>query len=189
MSAVRVIQRDLHQTLRRDLLSARERIADAVRPLDGARLTEHPEPKGWSVAEVLEHLCITDGFYDAPISALLKSARPDAGAPAREWQPTFIGNMIARSLEKPRPMQAPRVFRPVGSPRNAVAEILLARELAMVKNMDGAESLDWRALRLATPVLPWWVPKMNLGDAFRIHVVHLGRHAGQIERLARKLAA
>ncbi|MDB4912837.1 MAG: hypothetical protein JWM95_481 [Gemmatimonadetes bacterium] len=180
-------QKELYTTLRRDLLAARERIAAAVRPLDAARLNEHPEPKGWSIADVLEHLCITDGFYDEPIAALLKTARPDAGAPNREWKPTFIGNMIARSLERPRPVSAPRLFRPGQSPRNAVAETLLARELAMVKNLDHAESLDWRTLRIATPVLPAWMPRLNLGDAFRIHVVHLGRHAGQIERVAGKL--
>jgi hypothetical protein len=49
--------------------------------------------------------------------------------------------------------------------------------------MDDAASYDWRALRIGSPALPSWAPKMNVGDGFRIHVVHLTRHSHQIERL------
>jgi hypothetical protein len=38
-----------------------------------------------------------------------------------------------------------------------------------------------------TPALPSWVPTVNLGDGFRIHVVHLTRHSKQIDRLVAKL--
>ena len=180
-------QQQLYEQLRGGLVAARERIAVAARSLDGAMLNEHPEPKGWSVAEVLEHLCVTDEAYDAPLDALLRGARPDAGAPAREWKPTFLGGMIAGSLERPRKLSAPRMFQPGPGARNAIVEALLDRETAALKRIDDAQQLDWRALRIASPVLPPWLPKMNLGDAFRIHVVHLARHAAQIERVSGKL--
>jgi hypothetical protein len=184
---MRLPQRDLHQQLRAESIATRERIAAMVRPLDHAKLNEHPEPKGWSVGQVLEHLCKSDELYDEPYAALMRRARPDSGAPAREWKSSLIGGMIASGLLKPKPLKGPKVFRPGPTPRNGVVETLLARELKFVQAMDSAASFDWRALRIGSPALPSWAPKMNLGDGFRIHVVHVTRHSRQIERLIGKL--
>jgi DinB family protein len=184
---MRLPQRDLHQQLRAEAIATRERIAAMVRPLDSSKINEHPEPKGWSVGQVLEHLCVADELYEAPLAALLRSTRPDAGAPGREWKPSFIGGLIAGSLLNPKPLKGPKVFRPGPTPRHGVVEVLLAREMNFVKAMDDASSFDWRAVRIGSPALPSWAPKMNLGDGFRIHVVHLTRHSHQIERLVGKL--
>jgi hypothetical protein len=184
---MRLPQRDLHQQLRAEAIATRERIAAMVRSLDSSKLNEHPEPKGWSVGQVLEHLCVADELYDAPFAALMRSARQDAGASAREWKPSFIGGRIAAALLGPKPLKGPKVFRPGPTPRNGVAEALLARETTFVQAMDDAASFDWRALRIGSPALPSWAPKMNLGDGFRIHVVHVTRHSHQIERLIGKL--
>lgn len=184
-----ITQRELYETLRRDLIVHRDRVAAAVRPLNGAQLNEHPEPKGWSIAEVLEHLCITDEMYDAPFAVIMRESRPDAGAAAREWKPSFLGGLIVGALKKPRPVSAPKAFQPGPTIRSGLVDVLLGREAAALELVDTAAALDWRAIRLRSPVLPAWAPKLNLGDAFRIHVVHLGRHAGQIERVAGKLTA
>lgn len=179
-----MLQRDLHQELRRDALSTRDRIAGLIRRLDGAQLNEHPEPKGWSIAEVLEHLMIADELYEEPFRTLLRNSRPDAGAAAREWKPTRIGAWIANALAAPKKLKGPPAFRVRGAPRNGIVEAFLARELRFVQVMDDALRYDWNALKLRSPALPWFMPKLNLGDGFRIHVVHLVRHAGQLERLA-----
>jgi len=180
-------QRDLYQQLRAEITATRERLAAILKPIDASKLNEHPEPAGWSVAQVLEHLCVTDERYREPLATLLRNNRPDAGAPPREWKPSFVGGFIAESLLKPKPLKAPRVFRPGPTPRNGVVEDLLSRELNFGKVMDDAASYDWRALRISSPALPSWAPKMNLGDGFRIHIVHLTRHSRQVERLVSKL--
>lgn len=185
---MRMIQRDLYNLLRAEGNEAREKLASLVRPLDAAKLNEHPEPKGWSVGQVLEHLCIADELYEAPLAELLRNLRPDAGAPAREWKSSLIGGLIAGSLLKPKALTSPRVFRPGPTPRNGIVETFLARELNFVSTMENASSYDWRAVRIASPALPGWAPKMNLGDGFRIHMIHLTRHTGQVERLVRLLA-
>lgn len=185
---MQLLQRDLHQQLRAEETATVERIAGLVRPLDLARLNEHPEPNGWSVAQTLEHLCIADEKSEAPAAALLRASRPDAGAAAREWKPSFIGGMIAGSLLKPKPLTSPKAFRPGPTPRSGVVEALLAREKIFLQAMDDAASYDWRALRIKSPALPSWAPSMNLGDGFRVHVVHLTRHSKQIGRLVGKLS-
>jgi len=182
-----MLQRDLHQQLRAESIAARDRIAALVRPLDGAQLTEHPEPKGWSIGEVLEHLLIADELYDDSMTKLLASSRPDAGAAAREWKPTFLGKWIAESLIAPKKLKGPPAFRVRHGPRNGVVEAFLARELQFVSLMDDAVRFDWNALKIHSPALPRFMPRLNLGDAFRVHVVHVTRHAKQIERLAGKV--
>ena len=87
---MRMIQRDLHKQLRTAAVAARQRLADLIRPLDPAQLQEHPEAKGWSVAEVLEHLCVTHEASSAPAVVAARAARPDAGAAAREWRPVGL---------------------------------------------------------------------------------------------------
>ncbi len=184
---MRLPQRELYQQLRAEAVATRERLVGMLRPLNASQVGEHPEPTGWSVGQVLEHLLIADELIDKPLAALLAGARPDAGAPAREWKPSFIGGLIAKSLLGSKPLKGPRVFRPGPTPRNGVIDALLARELMFVSRMDDASTYDWRALRIGSPALPSWAPRMNLGDGFRIHVVHLTRHARQVERLVGQL--
>jgi len=184
---MRLKQRDLYQQLRAEAIATRGRIASLVRPLDLSEINAHPEPKGWSIGQVLEHLCVADGRYEAPLAHLLATAKKDPAAQDREWKSSFIGGMIAESMLKPRKLKARKVFEPGPTPRNGVVEALISREMNFVAAMDESQQYDWRALRISSPALPPWAPKMNLGDAFRIHVVHLTRHSHQIERLVGKL--
>jgi hypothetical protein len=176
-------QHELHQTLKSEALAIHKRMAALARPLDPERLVRRPTPPGWSVGEVLEHLCIADELYHKPLTTLVATARPDAGAPAREWKPSFFGKLIAGALARPRRMKAPGRFKPGAAPRNGVVEDFLARDSRLVALMDDAASLDWRALRLASPALPVPIIRLNLGDVFNIHVVHVRRHLGQMERI------
>ena len=185
---MRQSQKDLHQQLRAESVATRERLASMLRPLDGSKLNEHPEPEGWSMGQVLEHLCVADELGAPLADAVLRGARPDAGAATREWKSSFLGGLIAGSLLKPKPLSGPKVFQPGPTPRNGVVEEFLAREMNFVNAMDEAMSFDWRALRIRSAALPAWAPKMNLGDGFRIHVIHVSRHSKQIERVAGKLS-
>jgi hypothetical protein len=179
------LQRDLHDQLRREALANHERLASAVRSLDPEQLVRRPAPTAWSVGEVLEHLCVAEDLFARPTATLIHRARPDAGAPLREWKPSFLGKQVAASLAKPKPMKAPRVFRPGPTPRNGVVEDFLARDMRLVHRMDEAASLDWTDLRISAPMLPPLLSflKINLGDVFNIHVVHVRRHLAQIQRV------
>jgi hypothetical protein len=176
-------QHELHQALKSEALANHRRVSELARPLDPERLVRRPTPPGWSVGEVLEHLCIADELYHKPLTALVTTARPDAGAPAREWRPSIFGKLIAGALARPGKMKAPGRFKPGASPRNGVVEDFLARDSRLIAMMDDAASLDWRALRMSSPALPVPIIRLNLGDVFKIHVVHVRRHLGQMERV------
>jgi hypothetical protein len=186
---MRLPQRDLYQSLRTEALANHQRVAALARPLDPERLVRRPPQGGWSVGEVLEHLCIVDERYRKPLTALIAGARPDAAAPAREWKSSFFGSFIATALERPRKVRSPRSFKPAGTPRNGVVEDFLQRDSRMLTQMDDAASLDWRALHMASPAIPLPVIRFNLGDVFRMHVVHVRRHLGQMERVVKSMSS
>lgn len=184
---MRVVQRELQSQVRTQTVVARDRIAALVRPLAPSQLDAHPEPNGWSVAQVLEHLRIASELTEAPAAEMLRTARTDPGAAAREWKPSFLGGLIASSLMKPKPLKGPKVFRPGPTPGAGIVDAWYAGEQRFLTELDAAGDLDWLALRIPSPAMPSWAPKMNLGDGFRIHAVHIERHSHQIERLIGKL--
>ena len=182
-----VVQRELQSQVRTRTVVARDRIDGLVRPLSSSQLDAHPEPNGWSVAQVLEHLCLAGDRLEAPAAEMLRTARKDPGAGTREWKPSFLGGLIASSLIKPKKLTAPKVFRPGPTPRAGIVDAWYAGEQRFLTDLDGARDLDWVALRIRSAAMPSWAPKMNLGDGFRIHAVHIERHSHQIERLVGKL--
>ena len=180
-------QRELHERLRTEALANHQRVAALARALDPERLVRRPTPPGWSVGEVLQHLCVADELYRKPLLALVNRGRPDAGAPAREWKATVAGKVIARVLANPGKLKAPRSMRPSPTPQPGVVEDFLARDRRMIDLMDQAASHDWRALRMWSPAVPVPILRLNLGDVFNIHVVHVRRHLAQMERVVQSL--
>jgi len=181
-----MLQRDLQQSLRSRTLASHARIAELARPLDPEQLVRRPPDGGWSAGEVLEHLCITYDAYQVPIREALSRARPDAAAPLRDWKPTVFGGMLARGLEGSTRMWAPKVIRPSASPRGGVVEQFLAQQHAFASQLEETANFDWRALTLRSPLVPplmRFLARLNLGDAYAIHAVHVERHTKQIERV------
>jgi hypothetical protein len=181
-----MLQRDLQQALRARTIASHARIAELTRPLDLDRLFRRPPNGGWSVGEVLEHLCISSEAYGPLILDVLRRGRPDAGAPLREWRPTFFGKFLVRSLAAPRKLPAPKKVRPGPSPRGGIVEHFLAQQLGFASRMDDAAGYDWNALTLRSPLVPKLVrplATLNLGDAFSVEVVHAERHTKQMERV------
>lgn len=178
-----MLQRDLHQALRTRTHALRERITGLTRPLDPEQLLRRPPDGGWSVGHVLEHLCVTSELYEPPLRTLLRTARPDAAAPLREWKPTLIGGFMVRTFDKPAKLPTPKSMVPAATPRGGVVEAFLAHLDAQARLLDDASSLDWRRLRMASPAVPVPLKVFNLGDVFSILVAHAERHARQMERV------
>ena len=177
-----MLQRDLQQALHTRSLALIDRTAALARPLDPERLVRRPPSGGWSVGHVLEHLCVTSELYEPPIRALLRSARADAAAPLREWKPTLIGHFTTKLFERPTRLRAPKRMVPGPAPRGGVVEAFLAHQRTVTGLLDESSNVDWRRLRMSSPVisLPF---RFNLGDVFSILVVHAERHMRQMERV------
>jgi hypothetical protein len=164
-----------------DRIEPRTRVA--VTGLPESRFREVPPDGGWSVAQVFEHLCVCDRIYlDGPMPEAVAKAL-ERGPSTREWRPSFLGGWLTRLLvEGAKPMPAPRVLRvgPEARP-NVVDEYLrgVTETRKLLLQVDGHDLQT----RMRSPIAP--IVRMNLGDAFRILVVHAHRHLAQAERTRR----
>jgi hypothetical protein len=155
----------------------------AVTGLPEAKFREVPPDGGWSVAQVFEHLCLVNASYlDGPLGPALARARA-RGPSARTWRPSLIGGWLAGALiEGAKPLPSPKLFRAGPTPRDQVVDAFLAGVERTRTLMHEADGLDLR-VGFASPVSP--LIRLNLGDAFRILVVHAHRHLAQAERTRR----
>ena len=70
-------------------------------------------------------------------------------------------------------------------PRARLPDDIVTRSGAAVV-IDSARDYDWHALTLRSPLVPppmRFLARLNLGDAYAIHAVHVERHTKQIERV------
>lgn len=151
--------------------------------LPAASLACRPSWGGWSVGEIFEHLCVTDGLYEAPLRALLAAERGRtmprmSGA----WRPTIWGRLLLWSLNpsNTRKSQSPPAFRPGAAPRAHVVDAWLVQVEATRALMREADGLDLRQVKLSSPAAR--IIRLNAGDAFAVLAMHAERHMGQVRR-------
>ena len=186
-----MLQRDLQHDLRGRALATHERVARLARPLDPEQLNRRPPDGGWSVGQVLEHLCRSTEIYEAPLQAMLRTARIDAAAARREWRPTVFGRLLVQSLAAPRKLPSTKGIAPGDTPRGGVLEAFLGLQSLLATRIDDTGRYEWRALGMSSPVVPRILrplARLNLGDVFSVFVVHAERHTGQMERVAATFA-
>ena len=179
---MKISQKELAKTLVHDLHAVDAR-ADAVsRSASSVVLNWKPASGGWSAAQIFEHLCVANDSYLVVIRRLLAGAAPNVAQNQESvvWRPSLVGGILARSMESPRKLPAPKQWHPVPEPRHDVIAEFLDRQREIVQLMEHSSPYEWRRVRLASPVSMFI--RMNLGDAFTIMVRHAERHMGQIER-------
>ena len=174
------------QGVHRDsLLAANRAVIDRIRKtVSGVghdALTRRPNDGGWSIAEVLEHLIVSADSYLERVRSLVRENGGKAAGPDAGWKPTLGGGLLVWSMRSPRKSPAPKMYKPSPTPRPHALEEFLRRQEEVGRLITEAGTMDWRRVRMRSPVLP--IIHMNLGDALTVLVVHAERHAGQIERV------
>lgn len=149
--------------------------------LSPQQLTWRPPEGAWSVADVLEHLVRSHDDYLPALRTCVARAGGEAPATPRPWKKTLFGGWLAAAMRSERKMPAPKRWAVRESPRQDVAEVFLDRQRELRAIIGDAEPLDWRSIRMASPVSR--LIRMNLGDAFEVLAAHAERHARQMERL------
>ena len=163
----------------------RESIAELrakVARLSYLQLGWRPPEGGWSIAQVLEHLIITDQSYVDALSEILPRAKPSATS--YEWRPSLIGGFLTRSQmpDSKTKMTTPPRWRPGPEARANVLESYIQVREQLIGLVQSADGKDLRRTKLGSPAAKW--TRMNVGDAFMTLVVHTQRHIRQIERIA-----
>jgi hypothetical protein len=162
----------------------RASVADIKRdvlPLAYLQIGWRPPDGGWSIAQVVEHLIITDQSYIDAFAPIL--ARKPARPSQEPWRPSLIGGFLTRSQmpESKQKLRTPAQWRPAPEPRfNVVEEYIQVRE-GLIEVIAQTDGHDLRRTKLSSPAAKWI--RMNLGDAIMTLVVHTQRHLRQIERI------
>ena len=155
--------------------------------LDEPALQRAPAGGGWSVALVLEHLCLAHDSYAGPIRRLIERPGAARAVEGSEWRPSLMGGWLAASMRSPRRLPAPKLFRPPVAARPRIVHEFRRRQEELDELLDRAAPLDWRRLRTGSPVNR--LIRLNLGDCFTVTVAHAARHVGQMERVAGSIGA
>ena len=152
-----------------------------VSGLTPAQLGATPPGGGWSVGQVLEHLCLGNEAYLAPLAAAIAKAKAREGA-ARAHRASLFGGLLARAVAESNTRRLPT--SPKMSPLVARAGVLeafvatLVRLETLAREADGADLCTG----MWSPIAPI---RLNVGDAFLVLVAHSERHLGQAERARR----
>lgn len=168
--------------------AAKERAKELIHHLDEEAFLVRPHETAWSVGECLEHLNQTAGLYLAQIREVVAGAPKVAPNSTTHVGFGFLGGRILKFIEPPvrGRRRAPANVHPVDVP--ARAECLARFEAYQDEFQDmirEADGLDWRKIRVPSPVASWL--HMNLAAAFAFVVAHERRHLWQIEQqLARR---
>ena len=165
----------------RDVEQSIDIIKRDVSPLQYLQIGWRPPDGGWSIAQVMEHLILTEESY---LDALARAMANQPASPSTEtWEPSFIGGFLIRSQkpESKQKMKSPRGWRPAPEARADVVEEYIKVRQRLIEVMRRADGYDLRRTKLSSPAAKFI--RLNLGDAFMTLVVHTQRHLRQIERI------
>ena len=165
----------------RDIRASIAELRSEVSPLAYLQLGWQPPEGGWSVAQVIEHLIITDQSYVDRLDRLLahKPAQPSHEV----WQPSLIGGFLVRSQlpDSKRKLRTPSRWRPGPQPRAHPLEEYITLRERLIELVQKADGHDLRRTKLSSPASRF--VRLNLGDAIMTLVVHTQRHLKQIARI------
>ncbi|HEX2780321.1 MAG TPA: DinB family protein [Gemmatimonadaceae bacterium] len=155
------------------------RIAELARPLSEWQLHWRPPQGGWGIADVLEHLCISDDGYLARLrSTIPEGERPPVRA---DWSPRLAGRLLTNAMRAPRKLPAPKAFRPPAAARAGVLDAYLARAGELAALIERSRGVELRRIGVSSPVFA--LIRMNAGDVLSILTWHARRHLGQMDRV------
>ena len=165
--------------------SARDVVAQRLRPLTEDQLNRRPSPGTWSVGQCLEHLNIVGGHHLPVITRKLKKAVEQGSRPADTVKSGFFGRRLTESMRTPvseKKLKTPQRYAPSGSrlPRTVIE--VFGRQLdELLHLLEQARTVNANRVRIANPLLP--LLQLRLTDEFAFLIAHLERHMAQVERV------
>jgi len=149
-------------------------VESAVRPLSASQLTFRPAPGVWTVAEIVEHLSITETGMIRVIHSLTEKAESAGGSAALGFEVTLDDGIVTGGTGKVR-------TRPEAEPTGTIsAADSLGRLRAIQADLLGLRprlsAVDVTAVKFAHRTLG----DMTLGQWCAFIGAHEARHLGQI---------
>lgn len=169
------------QGILKRLYTIKKEITELAAPLTAEQLNFKPNPKSWSIAEVMEHIITANATYFSGIAELI-ATNPGSKAAGR-----YSHNCMARMMVyflKPDGMKlpAPPLFEPTSSHHDQHIIQRLEQNFREIETfIDDAKEMDLVKLKMPSPALS--LLHFNLGGVFDILVTHAERHFQQMKRV------
>lgn len=162
----------------------RARLVGAVEHLTDEQLAFRPSPERWTVAELVEHLSITERRLARMLGVLVGKLEPAA---AREEGSAFAPVSVAEFVERASKEKytAPEEIRPTGAPLPDSLASLGDSRAAIHALRPRVELLDGTRAHFPHPA---WGP-LDLYQWLAFLGLHEQRHLAQIEALIQTMNA
>lgn len=150
--------------------------------LDPQTLMWKPNPSSWSIAECLEHVCLTHAGY---LKQLFELPTVESHQSLSPYKPSWAGSLLIKYIrpENKRKITAPRSFRPALSEHNDPKRILqdfLEQSSALIELLSKGGRLDWN---MKVNTILGSLARIKAGDALRLIPLHTLRHIQQAHRV------
>lgn len=170
-----------------DLTGKLNEITDDARSsfghLSGEQLNWKPSEKGWSVAQCIEHIILTNSEFFSEIDKIIAGTRKNSFfenySPLTGWWGRFL---IKAVTEGSKPASAPS--KRIVPPSDISADIVdkyCEHQDGLVGKVGQTGNADWEKTVLTSPFLPVMTYKM--ADAYVVLVEHSKRHINQAKRV------
>jgi DinB superfamily len=151
--------------------------------LSAEDLHQREDPKRWSIAECLEHLCRYGDYYLPAIEKAIDQAKKLKKNAKAEFHPGFLGEYFAKSMlpqsrvvsNKMRTFNDKNPLGETISPN--IVDRFLTQQRQTLQLLEEAEKVDLGAVRI--PVTISMFIRLKLGDVLRFVVHHNLRHLQQ----------
>ena len=169
------------ERLRPHLAGIEPRARAVVSGLGPERFRTRPPSGGWSVAEVFEHLCLSNDAYLVRVLPELITKARTRPSPSKPFAPSFFGGLMISALKEDNLRRLPTTakLKVEGRVRDGVVEAFIAGMRTLESLMREADGFDLR-VSFRSPIAP--IIRLRLGDAFVILIEHAHRHLAQAER-------
>lgn len=158
---------------------ARARLLEAVAVFTDDEMARHPEPEGWSVAQVLDHLARVEGGIARLLGKRLARAK-EAGLPPETETGSLLGALDASLADPSRKMDAPEIVRPgSAAPAESLAALAASRAelLRVCREGDGLALGQVKGPHALLGELDFYQWVLMVAQ-------HERRHTVQLERIA-----
>ena len=155
--------------------------------LNEDQLNSKPLPGKWSIGECIDHLVISHDQYLKKIRKV-KIEKISKCEDSKSYKHTILGKLLVDSVspEATRKLKTFSVFKPSHKiiDENIVDDYHRSLD-NLVEMADKFKGYDLRKIKISSPVSSFI--RLNLGEAFLIHLNHDRRHINQANRVLEKL--
>ena len=173
---------------RQQFENIRQQAQEVTAGLNEARFNWRPAPSAWSIEECLAHLTMVGQWEILAIEKAIERGRERSITGRGPFEYGAIDRFIVDQTEPPvrNTLPASERFVPLhGQPVTAVLPTFLHVQDQLTLQLERAEGLDLRRVKVATPISRFL--RMSLGMMFAQVAAHERRHLAQARRVHQKL--